>query len=96
MAFGADVVWVSFSDGELERVDPATAKVDLHVHLEGGIDAVAADADGVWTLNALAGTVSGIDPQTGDVLATAPVSSNARYLAAGEGASGSSKRSPRR
>jgi class 3 adenylate cyclase len=85
IAFASDAVWVSYSDGDLERVDPSTARVDLDVQLEGTIDAVVADADGVWVLDELAGTVRRIDPKNGRVLATMPVSSNARYVAAGEG-----------
>jgi hypothetical protein len=85
VAFASSVVWISFSDGQLERLEPSTAKVDLDVHLDGAIDAIVADADGVWVLDELAGTVRRIDPMNGRVLATMPVSSNARYLAAGEG-----------
>jgi hypothetical protein len=85
VAFASDAVWVSFRDGQLERIDPRTAKVDLDVHLEGAIDAIVADADGVWVLDELAGTVRRVDAKSGRVIATMPVSSNARYLAAGEG-----------
>jgi class 3 adenylate cyclase len=85
VAFASGAVWVSFRDGQLERIDPRTAKVDLDVHLDGAIDAVVADAEGVWVLVELAGTVRRVDAKNGRVLATMPVSSNARYLAAGEG-----------
>ena len=85
VAFASGAVWVSFSDGQLERIDPSTAKVDLDIDLDGGIDVLAVDADGVWVLDRLAGTVRRIDPRNGHVLATAPVTSNARYLATGEG-----------
>jgi class 3 adenylate cyclase len=85
IAFASGTVWVSYSDGDLERVDPSTARVDLDVQLDGAIDAVVADADGLWVLDELAGTVRRIDPRNGRVLATMPVSSNARYMAAGEG-----------
>jgi class 3 adenylate cyclase len=85
VAFASGAVWVSFPDGDLERVDPDTGKVDVHVQLDGAIDLVVADADGVWVLDELAGTVRRIDPTNGDVLATMPVSSNARSMAAGEG-----------
>jgi len=85
VAFASGEVWVSFRDGELERIDPRTAKVDLDVHLDGAIDAVVADADGVWVLDELAGTVRRIDPKNGRVLATVSVSSNARFMATGEG-----------
>jgi class 3 adenylate cyclase/DNA-binding beta-propeller fold protein YncE len=85
LAFGSDAIWVSFPDGQLERVDPKMAKVDIDVHLEGAIDVVAADADGVWVLDELAGTVRQVDANDGHVLATAAVSSNARLLAAAEG-----------
>jgi hypothetical protein len=85
VAFASSAVWISFSDGQLERLDPSTAKVDLDVHIGGAIDAIVADADGVWVLDELAGTVRRIDPKNGRVIATMSVSSNARYMAAGAG-----------
>jgi hypothetical protein len=85
VAFASGAVWIPFRDGQLERIDPNTAKVDLDVHLDGAIDALVADAEGVWVLDELAGSVRRIDPKNGQVIATMPVSSNARYIAAGEG-----------
>ncbi len=85
VAFASGAVWIPFRDGQLERIDPSTAKVDLEVHLNGAIDALVADAEGVWVLDELAGTVRRIDAKNGRVVATVPVSSNARSLAAGEG-----------
>ena len=85
VAFASGAVGIPFRDGQLERIDPNTAKLDLDVHLDGAIDALVADADGVWVLDELAGTVRRIDAKNGRVVATVPVSSNARSLAAGEG-----------
>ncbi|HLG08303.1 MAG TPA: hypothetical protein VI409_06505, partial [Gaiellaceae bacterium] len=52
---------------------------------DGPVD-VAAGEEGIWVANSLDGTVSRIDPETGDVVATVEVGEGLQRVAAGEGA----------
>jgi YVTN family beta-propeller protein len=52
---------------------------------DGPVD-VAVDETGVWVANSLDRTVSRIDPESGDVVATIDIGNEPRRIAAGEGA----------
>ena len=84
VAVGAGAVWVSFTNGVLERIDPATGRATDDLDVGGTLDAVAADENGVWVLDTVRSTLTRIDPDDGS-LTTVTVSSNTRLLAAGEG-----------
>jgi YVTN family beta-propeller protein len=89
VAVAGDSVWVAnYGDDTVKRlVFPAQGTTPEIIDIEvgdGPVD-VAVGEDAVWVVNQLAGTVSRIDPETNDVVATIPIGNEPQRIAAGEG-----------
>ncbi len=62
------------ADATVLAVDPETAEVTQELSLSGGPSDIAVDADGVWVLLGEQGSVTQLDPVSGDVVVTADLS----------------------
>jgi YVTN family beta-propeller protein len=70
LAIGRDVVWVSGEEG-IVAVDPKSVKITKRIPLSTGrISAIAASDDALWVTDDFEGTLTRIDPKTGEVVAT--------------------------
>ncbi|MEO8476527.1 MAG: ABC transporter substrate-binding protein [Actinomycetota bacterium] len=86
VAFTPQGVWVSVAPAGIARVDPADLSVTLAYQAVGnGPTAVLSAFDSIWVANHLDGTVSRLQPSSGQVEATIPTSEgpNALGFAAG-------------
>ncbi len=76
VALGGEAVWVG-GDGQLWKLDPATATSLLSVRPIAGYTSVAYGEGAVWVTSYQEGAVARVDPRTGGVLATIPVGGRA-------------------
>ena len=89
IAVGADSLWVTnFEDDTVTRIaisgqgqTPTLSTFDVG---DGPVD-VAVGEDAVWVANQLARTLSRLDPESGDVVATIGLGNEPQRVAAGEG-----------
>ena len=78
-------VWVSGYDEDVVSVmDPSSLQVTPYEVGRGPTD-LAAGAGAIWVVESLDGTVAGIDPSTGDVVARERVGGNPQGIAVGGG-----------
>ncbi|SDY61595.1 hypothetical protein SAMN05660209_03269 [Geodermatophilus africanus] len=85
---GFGSLWISVADGSVVRVDPADGSTQATIDTGRGSRFLTVTDDAVWVLNNLDGTVSRIDPDTDDVVATVTVSAGSVQggdIAAGDG-----------
>jgi DNA-binding beta-propeller fold protein YncE len=85
---GFGSLWVSVADGSVVRVDPGDGSTQATVDTGRGPRFLTVTEDAVWVLDNLDGTVSRIDPETDEVVATVTVSARSVEggdIAAGEG-----------
>ncbi len=87
VAVGTDAVWVSAGlDGDVVRIDPATAHVDRRVPVGVGLNGLAVDdSGGVWVADAIPGTVVHVDGLTLRADRSLPVGRDPRHVALGVG-----------
>jgi DNA-binding beta-propeller fold protein YncE len=82
---GAAGVWVASSDGKVRRLNSLTGEVDEIVPAgPSAADIAIADGD-LWVTDPIRGTVSRIDPEREEVVATIDVGYSPIGLAAGAG-----------
>ncbi|MDQ4107269.1 MAG: hypothetical protein M3138_00475 [Actinomycetota bacterium] len=68
LAVSRDAVWVTdFAGDRLLRVSPEPLEIEEAIPVGDGPVGVAVGAGAVWTANASDGTVSRVDPATGEV-----------------------------
>jgi YVTN family beta-propeller protein len=77
-----DSLWIVHPDGYVQRVDPASLKVETTVDVGNDPTAIAAGAGFVWVANEADGTVTRIDPTT-LVTTTIPVGHGPDALSVG-------------
>ena len=65
--FGFGSLWVTLDGGEVARMDPRNGKVVATYPVGAGARFLAVGDDAVWTLDARDGTVSRVDPESGEV-----------------------------
>jgi len=65
--YGFDSLWVTVAGAQVARLDPKDGRVRATYDVGVGARFLAVGEDAVWTLDASAGTVSGVDPRTGQV-----------------------------
>ena len=90
IAVGAGALWVTnFEDDTVTRVTipgPGQAAVPTAFPVGDGPVDVAVDENGaVWVVNQLGSSLSRLDPDTGDVVATVEIGNEPQRVAAGEG-----------
>ena len=81
VAFTADGIWVSVAPAGISRVDSADTSVTLTKQVGNGPTAVLSAFDSIWVANQSDGTVTRLNPSTGDVQATIPVEEGPNALA---------------
>jgi class 3 adenylate cyclase/streptogramin lyase len=64
VALGGGAVWVTFSDGELVKLDPETRRILDRTHPARAIDNVVFGAGGVWVIDIADGELTRVDPRT--------------------------------
>ena len=80
-----DSVWLIVKDGTLARIDPMTNRIRQTVAIAAGsYNPLFADGI-VWVTSGTGNLLTGVDSSTGEVVATIPVGSKPRFLAAGDG-----------
>jgi len=84
LAVGEEGVWVAQAAVAVVRIASSGKRVARVARAGSGVDAVAVGAGSVWVASTVDGTVSRIDPATGDVLATIPVGMNPSELVVDE------------
>ena len=84
VAVGEGYAWVTFRDGDVQKLDQFTARPLERYHVEGSLDVVAVGEGGVWVLDEVAGVVTRLDSAIGEIVASITVSPNARAIVAGE------------
>jgi peptide/nickel transport system substrate-binding protein len=85
VAFTPDGVWVSVSPAGIARVDPGNLKVTLAQGVGNGPTAVLSAFASIWVANSLDGTVSRLEPSTGQERTSIPVGDGPNALAAAAG-----------
>ena len=65
--FGFGSLWVTLAGSKVARVDPGNGEVLAMISVGAGARFLAVGDDAVWTLDASDGTVSRIDPESGEV-----------------------------
>jgi len=85
VAFTPDGVWVSVSPAGIARVDPESLMVTLRQGVGNGPTAVLPAFGSIWVANQLDGTVSRLEPSTGQELATIPMGEGPNALGAAAG-----------
>jgi YVTN family beta-propeller protein len=87
VAFTPKGVWVSIAPAGVARVDPADLSVTLsYKNVGNGPTAVLPAFGSIWVANHLDGTVSRLEPSTGQLEATIPVRDGPNALGAAAGA----------
>ena len=87
----AGSIWVAVNDdgveqtGSVVKIDPALAEVTASVATGRWIHSLAASDDAVWATNFLDGTVSVIDTESAEVIATSPIGNRPGGVATGHG-----------
>jgi serine/threonine-protein kinase len=86
IAVGQDgTVWVaSFDEGLVTRMDPSSLQAATQT-VGRGPSGIAVDSDAAWVVESLAGTVSSIDPSSGEVLSTVAVGEGLQGIELGAG-----------
>ncbi len=86
LRYGAGSLWVSTYDS-VERLDPATGRVQSSITTGPGSSFLTFDSGAVWVLGQLDGTVYRVDADTEEVtaIATSDVSVNGGDIAASDG-----------
>jgi hypothetical protein len=84
LAVGAGAVWVSFSDGQVSRID-LKGETAQTVTVGTGADAVAVGDNAVWVSDSAAEEVYRLDAETGRLVATISVPGSPKELATGAG-----------
>jgi virginiamycin B lyase len=80
-----DSVWLVVKDGTLARIDPMTNRIRQTIAIApGSYNPLFADGI-VWVTSGKGNLLTGVDSASGDVVATIPVGSKPRFLAAGDG-----------
>jgi virginiamycin B lyase len=85
---GFGSLWISVHDGSVVRVNPADGSTQATIATGEGSRFLTVTDDAVWVLDNVDGTVSRIDPDTDEVVATVTVSAGSIEggdIAAGEG-----------
>jgi streptogramin lyase len=73
---GEGGVWIAFGDGVVGRLDPATNRLAFSHHVSDHASAIAVAPGAVWVADDFDGTLSRLDPGTGEVVATVPTGAN--------------------
>ncbi|MCC6223770.1 MAG: hypothetical protein IT201_09825 [Thermoleophilia bacterium] len=82
VAAARDAIWVTTASGNLVRINPKTNRFSRAIDLEEAA-CVAAGAGSVWVTAPNAGTVTRIDPDTGEVAAVIEVGGYPQGIAVG-------------
>ncbi len=85
---GFGSLWVSVANGSVVRMDPADGSTQATIATGEGSRFMTVTDDAVWVLDNVDGTVSRVDPDTDEVVATVTVSAGSVEggdIAAGEG-----------
>jgi peptide/nickel transport system substrate-binding protein len=85
VAFTPDGVWVSLSPAGIARVGPGNLTVTLTQDVGNGPTAVLSAFGSIWVANSLDGTVSRLEPSTGQERTSIPVGEGPNALAAAAG-----------
>ncbi|HVA33076.1 MAG TPA: DUF4440 domain-containing protein [Candidatus Baltobacteraceae bacterium] len=85
IAVSGDSVWLVVKDGVLARIDPATGRIRQTVAIAPGSYNPLFAYGVVWVTSGERNLLTGVDATSGDVVATIPVGSKPRFLAAGGG-----------
>jgi YVTN family beta-propeller protein len=88
VAASEDAIWVTSADtNSVYQIDVAAKELRDTIHVGDGPSGIAFGAGDIWVANALAGTVSRIDPDSNDVVGEPiRVGNNPTAVAFGEGA----------
>jgi streptogramin lyase len=86
LAAGAGKIWVSsFTDGGLERIDPATGSVEL-LETPDVIDSILFTPVGIWASDSSTQSFALFDPASGRIVRSIPATQNAVPFAYADGA----------
>jgi ABC-type transport system substrate-binding protein/class 3 adenylate cyclase len=84
VASTSDGVWVSVPPAAVARIDGDDPTITLHAEVGNGPAAIAGAFGSVWVANKLDGTVTRLDPSTGNTLATITVGEGPTSLVAAD------------